>query len=218
MIHDTLNICEESEQVDGDSSLPMVAQDDDRKNMKEIALHLLDLAENSISAHANAVRIDVREDFRVNQLTASVEDNGDGMTEEVVRQVVDPFYTSRTERKVGLGIPLFKASAEACHGAMKISSRPGSGTKVEATFQHSHIDRMPLGDLPSTVLALVLTHPEVHWVFQYTFNPPYKGSVRTFEFDDRPVKDVLQDVPLTHPDVITFIRSSLEEGIAQARK
>jgi hypothetical protein len=186
--------------------------------MKEIALHLLDLAENSISAHAKNVRIDVREDFRVNQLVTVVEDDGDGMTEEVVKQVVDPFYTSRTERNVGLGIPLFKASAEACYGAMKISSRPGAGTKIEANFQHSHIDRMPLGDLSSTFLTLVLTHPEVHWLFKYEFNPPYKGSMRTFEFDDQPVKDVLQDVPLTHPDVITFIRSSLEEGIAQTRK
>ena len=186
--------------------------------MKEIALHLLDLAENSISANAKAIRIDVFEDFRANRLSASVEDDGDGMTEDVVKQVTDPFYTSRTERKVGLGIPLLKASAEACHGAMTISSRPGAGTKVEANFQHSHIDRMPLGDLPSTFLALVLTHPEVHWIFKYAFNPPYKSSAHTFEFDDQPVKDALQDVPLTHPDVIAFIRSSLEEGIAQARK
>ena len=186
--------------------------------MKDIALHLLDLAENSISAHAKTVRIGVSEDFRANLLTASVEDDGDGMTDEVAKQVVDPFYTSRTERKVGLGIPLFKASAEACHGAMKISSRPGSGTKVEANFQHSHIDRMPLGDLPATFLMLVLTHPEVHWVFKYAFTPPYKGAARTFEFDDQPVKDALQDVPLTHPDVIAFIRSSLEDGIAQTRK
>ena len=186
--------------------------------MKEIALHLLDLAENSVSAHAKNVCIDVCEDFRVNQLSPVVQDDGDGMTEEVVKQVVDPFYTSRTERRVGLGIPLFKASAEACHGAMKISSAPGAGTKVEANFQHSHIDRMPLGDLPSTFLTLVLTHPEVHWVFKYAFTPPYKGSTRIYEFDDQPVKETLQDVPLTHPDVITFIRSSLEEGIAQTRK
>ncbi len=186
--------------------------------MKEIALHLLDLAENSVSANAKNVCIDVCEDFRVNQLVTMVEDDGDGMTEEVVKQVVDPFYTSRTERKVGLGIPLLKESAEACQGTMKISSRPGGGTKIEANFQHSHIDRMPLGDLPSTFLTLLLTHPEVHWIFKYSFNPPYKGSVRVFEFDDQPVKETLDGFPLTHPDVITFIRSSLEEGIAQTRK
>jgi len=186
--------------------------------MKEIALHLLDLAENSVSAHAQTVRIDVREDFRTNQLIASVEDDGDGMNDEMVQQVADPFTTSRTERKVGLGIPLLKASAEACQGGMKIISKPGAGTKVEATFQHSHIDRMPLGDLASTFLMLTLAHPEVHWVFRYAFNPPYKGSTRLFEFDDQPIKETLDGLSMTHPDVISYLRSSLEDGIAEARK
>ena len=186
--------------------------------MKEIALHLLDLAENSVSAHAQTVRIDVREDFRTNQLITSVEDDGDGMTDEMVKQVVDPFTTSRTERKVGLGIPLLKESAEACMGGMKITSAPGAGTKVEATFQHSHIDRMPLGDLPSTFLTLTLAHPEIHWIFTYAFTPPYKGSVRSYEFDDQPIKETLDGLPMTHPDVIAYLRSSLEEGIAETRK
>lgn len=185
--------------------------------MKEIALHLLDLAENSVSAKAKTIRIHVFEDFRADRLFASVEDDGDGMTEDVVGQVTDPFFTSRTERKVGLGIPLLKASAEACQGGMRISSRPGYGTKVEANFQHSHIDRMPLGDLPSTFLMLLLAHPEIHWIFTYEFNLPYKKSARKFEFDDQPVKETLDGFPLTHPDVIAFIRSSLEEGIAGTR-
>jgi len=186
--------------------------------MKEIALHLLDLAENSVSAHAQTVHIDVREDFRTNQLITSVEDDGDGMTDEMVKQVVDPFTTSRTERKVGLGIPLLKESAEACQGGLKITSAPGAGTKVEAIFQHSHIDRMPLGDLPSTFLTLTLAHPEIHWVFTYTFNPPYKGSIRSYEFDDQPIKETLGELPMTHPEVISYLRCSLEDGIAEARK
>jgi len=186
--------------------------------MKEIALHLLDLAENSVSAHANTVHIDVCEDFRTNQLITSVEDDGDGMNEEMVKQVVDPFTTSRTERKVGLGIPLLKESAETCMGGMKITSALGAGTKVEATFQHSHIDRMPLGDLPSTFLTLTLAHPEIHWVFKYTFNPPYKGSMRSYEFDDQPIKETLDGLPMTHPDVISYLRSSLEDGIAETRR
>ncbi len=186
--------------------------------MKEISLHLLDLAENSVSAHANTVHIEVREDFRTNRLITSVEDDGDGMTEEMTKQVVDPFFTSRTTRKVGLGIPLLKESAEACQGGMRITSKVGAGTKVEATFQHSHIDRMPLGDLTSTILTLTLAHPEIHWVFTYEFNPPYKGQSRRFEFDDQPIKETLDGIPLTQPEVITYLRSSLEEGIAEARK
>jgi hypothetical protein len=186
--------------------------------MKEIALHLLDLAENSVSAHAKTVHIDVREDFRTNQLIASVEDDGDGMTDEMVKQVVDPFTTSRTERKVGLGIPLLKESAEACQGGMKITFAPGAGTKVQATFQHSHIDRMPLGDLSSTVLSLTLAHPEVHWIFTYSFNPPYKGLTRVYCFDDQSIKETLGELPVTHPAVISFLRTSLEEGLAEARQ
>lgn len=186
--------------------------------MREIALHLVDLAENSISADARTVHITIREDFRTNKLTTTVEDDGKGMDEETLKQVTDPFYTSRTTRKVGLGIPLFKASAEACGGTMKISSKPGTGTRIEATFQHSHIDRMPLGDLPATFTSLTLTHPEVHWVFTYAFNPPYKDQPRIFEFDDEQLKQTVDGLPLTHPAVISYVRSTLETGIADTKK
>lgn len=186
--------------------------------MKEIALHLLDLAENSVSARATCVRIDVHEDFRTDRLKASVEDNGAGMFEEVVAKVTDPFFTSRTTRKVGLGIPLLKNSAEACNGGLRIHSRPGAGTRVEADFQHSHIDRIPLGDLAATFLSLTLGHPDIHWVFTYTYTPPFKGEPRVFTFDTQPIKDTLDGFPLTHPDVIAYVRTTLEEGIAEARR
>ncbi len=186
--------------------------------MKEIALHLLDLAENSISADARTVRVSVTEDFRTDRLSVCVEDDGRGMSEETVKQVIDPFYTSRTTRKVGLGIPLLKEQAETCNGKMNVTSKPGAGTKIEASFQHSHIDRMPLGDLAVTFLALEVAHPDVHWVFTYTYQPPFRGSPRIFEFDDQPVKETLAGFPLTHPNVITYLRSSLEEGFAEARK
>lgn len=186
--------------------------------MKEIALHLLDLAENSVSAHATCVRIDVVEDFRADRLTVSIEDNGAGMFEEVVARVTDPFFTSRTTRKVGLGIPLLKSSAEACNGRLHIQSKPGVGTRVEAEFQHSHIDRLPLGDLPATFLSLTLGHPDVHWIFNYTYIPPFKGEPRVFTFDDQPIKKTLDGFPLTHPDVIAYVRTTLQEGIAEARR
>ena len=95
----------------------------------------------------------------------SVEDNGKGMDAEMVARVTDPFVTSRTTRKVGLGIPLLKAAAEACEGGLTIQSEPGKGTWCEVEFQRSHIDRMPLGDLAATMLTLVVGSPEVHWIF-----------------------------------------------------
>lgn len=184
--------------------------------MREIALHLLDLAENSVSAGARTVEITICEDQRVDRLSASIADDGRGMDAETVKKVTDPFYTSRTTRKVGLGIPLLKGAAEECNGGLNITSQPGAGTHIEVNFQLSHIDRMPLGNLASTFLTLTVAHPDTHWIFRYTA----RGSTKedTFEFDDRPVKETLDGLPLTHPDVLTYLRQSLEEGLRETRQ
>lgn len=184
--------------------------------MREIALHLLDLAENSVSAGARTVEITVCEDLRADRLSASITDDGRGMDAETLKKVTDPFYTSRTTRKVGLGIPLLKGAAEECNGGLSINSKPGAGTRLDVFFQHSHIDRMPLGNLSSTFLGLVIGHPDTHWVFRYTA----RGNVNEnmFEFDDQPIKETLAGLPLTHPAVLAFVRENLEEGLTEARK
>lgn len=181
--------------------------------MREIALHLLDIAENSVAAGARQVTIQVSEDLRRDRLAASVVDDGCGMDAETVQRVVDPFVTSRTTRKVGLGIPLLKEAAEACQGWLKIKSTPGKGTRLEVEFQRSHIDRMPLGDLASTVLTLVVAYPQVHWEFRYQVFPPGGHPAKTFEFDDQPIKDELDGVSLCEPDILAFLRGILEEGV-----
>lgn len=183
--------------------------------MKEIALHLLDLAENSTAAGAEHIAIQVREDLVADRLTASVQDDGCGMDPDTVRRVVDPFFTSRTTRKVGLGIPLLKEAAEAANGSLEVRSTLGAGTQVEVDFQHSHIDRMPLGNLSTTFFELVSLHPDVHWTFTYTRRSPQ--AEENFEFDDREIKAILGDLPLTHPDVIAYLRQTFETGLAQAR-
>ncbi len=192
--------------------------------MREITLHLLDLAENSVSAGARTVQIAVCEDLVADRLTASIEDDGRGMDAETVKKVTDPFYTSRTTRKVGLGIPLFKGAAEECNGGLTISSKLGEGTRVEVSFQHSHIDRMPLGNLSATFLGLLVGHPEIHWIFRYTVRSPRaisgarNGTEEKFEFDDQPVKETLEGLPLTHPEVLSFVRGMIEEGIAETKR
>ena len=128
--------------------------------MRELALHLLDIAQNSVSAHARNITISVEEDSRADRLRCSVIDDGVGMDAETVQLVTDPFVTSRVTRNVGLGIPLLKAAAEACEGGMWIHSTPGIGTRIDVEFQHSHIDRMPLGDLAETFLTLVVGCPD----------------------------------------------------------
>lgn len=175
--------------------------------MKELALHLLDIAENSVAAHAKNITITIVFNTITDRLQMSVEDDGIGMDAERVKRIIDPFVTSRTTRKVGLGIPLFKAAAEACNGTFDIHSTPGQGTTVTASFQNSHIDRMPLGNLKSTLISLLIGYPDVHWVLKYGFN----GNV--FEFDDAPIKKELEGVSLTDPAVLGFLNEYISSGI-----
>jgi anti-sigma regulatory factor (Ser/Thr protein kinase) len=179
--------------------------------LRELSLHLLDIAENSISAGASRIVISVREDLVVDELWLEVSDNGKGMSPEMVEKVLDPFVTSRTTRKVGLGIPLLKQAAEACNGFLTLESEPGKGTKLTAKFQHSHIDRMPLGNLEDTIITLILTTPAVNWVFRYQYND------QVFEFDDMEFKEALGNLPLSDFRVIKFLSNTITEGVREAR-
>ncbi|MBI3150723.1 MAG: ATP-binding protein [Chloroflexi bacterium] len=180
--------------------------------MREIALHLMDIAENSAAAEGRNICIEVHEDLQSDLLTASVTDDGRGMDAETAQRVLDPFYTTRTTRKVGLGIPLLKLAAEMSGGGLSLVTEAGKGARVEARFRHSHIDRMPLGDLASTFLALLVSHPKIHWVFIYK-GIDKNGNVDNFEFDDTELKNELGDMPITEPEILMFVRGLIEEGI-----
>lgn len=180
--------------------------------MRELALHILDIAENSISAQADKIHISIYENINDDQLRIKIEDNGKGMDNETLEKISDPFMTSRTTRKVGLGIPFLKAAAEACQGTFNIQSTLGLGTTVEAEFKHSHIDRMPLGDVSSTLQTLVIGTPHVNWVFEYHVDQ------NSFVFDDQPIKETLDGVPLSEPAVMKFIREMIDEGIQDVRQ
>jgi len=180
--------------------------------MREIALHLLDIAENSAAADSRNISIEVHEDLYKDLLLASVTDDGRGMDAETVRNVQDPFYTTRTTRKVGLGIPLLKEAAEQAQGSFCLQSEPGKGTKVEAVFHYSSIDRMPLGDLSSTFLTALIFHPAIHWIFVYRVTDQACTS-QEFVFDDAEIKSELGDLSLTEPEILTFVRGMIEEGI-----
>lgn len=179
--------------------------------MRELALHILDIAENSVNAKADRIRISVNENTPTDKLSISVSDNGKGMDEEMVKNVVDPFVTSRTTRKVGLGIPFLKAAAEACNGGLTINSTLNKGTRISCTFQRSHLDRMPLGDIVNTITMLVIGYPDIHWIFRYEFNDVM------FEFDDEFFKSELGGLPLSEPPFISFLRDHIQEGIAAVK-
>ena len=175
--------------------------------MRELALHLLDIAENSVAAGAKTIHIEVVEDSKTDRLWMKISDDGKGMSEEMVKQVIDPFVTSRTTRKVGLGLPLLKEAAELCDGSLIISSKLGEGTEVTVDFQRSHIDRMPLGDLATTFMNLLIANPTVHFIFTYRVNED------SFYLDDSSIKSELQGVSLTEPVILTFLRNLFESGI-----
>lgn len=183
--------------------------------MREIALHLLDIAENSVAAESKSISVHVQEDLFHDRLMASVVDDGRGMDAETVEKVQDPFYTTRTTRTVGLGIPLLKLAAEQADGSFTLQSKPGKGAWVEAEFRHSHIDRMPLGDLSATFLTLLIAHPQIDWIFLYRVTEKNKQS-REFLFDSAELKKELRDISLTEPEVLTFLRGMFEEGIQDA--
>ncbi|MGC8879739.1 MAG: ATP-binding protein [Anaerolineae bacterium] len=180
--------------------------------MREIALHVLDIVENSVAAGATRVDITVCESSSDDTLTIVVQDNGKGMDQDLLDHVSDPFVTTRTTRKVGLGIPLLKAAAEACNGYLRIDSTPGKGTRLEVQFQRSHIDRMPLGDLAGTVLTLLIAFPQVRWVFRYVVDG------HEFCFDSEPIVKELDGVPLTEPAILSFVKHLLHEGIARVQR
>ncbi len=174
--------------------------------MPEISLNVLDVAENSIRAEAKLVQILVTVDPDRDQLTIQIIDDGKGMTEEQVAKVTDPFFTTRTTRKVGLGIPFFKLAAEAAGGSFQIKSVPGDGTEVTAVFGLSNIDRMPLGDISSTIHTLIVYNPQTDFYYRYSY-----GS-SAFELDTRQIKEILGGVPLDTPEVSAYIKEYLEEN------
>jgi len=176
---------------------------------REISLHILDIAENSIQAGAKNVSIKIIENHTDDRLQIFIIDDGKGMDETTACQVINPFVTSRTTRKVGLGLPFFKTAAEACNGFLKIYSALNKGTKVHVEFQLSHIDRMPLGDIKTTFINLLIGYPQSHWVFHY------QNDDRQFYFDDHIIKKELADIPLTEPSVLKYLQEYFETGLKE---
>ena len=169
-------------------------------------MNVLDVAENSTRAKASLVQIAVEADTVRDRLTITIADDGCGMTPEQVAQVTDPFYTSRTTRKVGLGVPFFKYAAESTGGSFTIDSKVGTGTTVTAVFTLSHIDRMPLGDITSTIHTLVVYHPETEFLYRYRYND------RSFELDTRQFREILGGVPFDTPEISEYIKDYLSEN------
>lgn len=174
--------------------------------MKELSLNILDVAGNSLAAGASEISIEVDYQPAQNRLTIAITDNGCGMDEKLVKKVTDPFYTTKTTRKVGLGLPFFKQAAELAGGGLDIDSEPGKGTSVKAVFLMDHIDRMPMGDLAGTV-AVLLAAKEVRYVFRY------RVGEKEFAFDTNEAGAILGEVSISNAEVIAFLKDYISQGI-----
>ncbi len=174
--------------------------------MRELSLNILDIAQNSIVAGASLTEILVKEDTVRKEMLIGIYDNGKGMTEEQVEKVQDPFYTTRTTRKVGMGIPLFKMAAEQTGGSFKITSQVGVGTRVEALFKTDSIDFTPLGDMEATISTIVSMNEDKDFIYIRSVDG------REFKFSSAEIKQILDGVPLSEPSVIMWIESYIKEN------
>lgn len=175
--------------------------------MKDLAQHILDILQNSVRAAASRIILRIDEIPATNKYIVAISDNGKGMDAEMVQLVTDPFFTTRTTRKVGLGLPLLKQNAERTGGQLAITSTPGEGTRIEATFGYNHIDRLPTGDIAGTLALTVSSYADID--FEYTHCTP-EG---TFVFDTVEIKETLEGLPIYHPQVIAFMKDLIRDNL-----
>ncbi|MBN1424391.1 ATP-binding protein [Candidatus Fermentibacteria bacterium] len=173
--------------------------------MKELALHILDIAENSLRAGASRIDIEIVEDPAEDTVRVAITDDGRGMDEETLKKALDPFFTTKDVRKVGMGLSLLRQAARRTGGDLRVQSRPGEGTAVTAEFVRSHIDRQPLGDMASTITAVLLQNPAIELRYHHAI------GADGFTFDTSQVRSVLDGVPLSDPEVLQFIGNLIRE-------
>lgn len=177
--------------------------------MQELSMHVLDIAENSVRAEAGVIRITLVEDTGSDTLTLEIDDNGSGMDEETLGRTLDPFFTTKTVRKIGLGLPLLAHAAHLAGGDFSIESQRGRGTKVLAHFRLGHIDRQPVGNMAETMITLIAGHPSVDFLYRHEKNG------RVFVLDTREIKEELEDIPINHAEVLEFVRRTIIEGLRE---
>ena len=177
--------------------------------MLELSMNILDIVENSTRAGATLVRIAITEDREHDLLRIEIADNGEGMEPDVLKKVLDPFYTSKTVRRVGLGLPMLSQAAKLTGGGCTIESKKGKGTTVTADFGYRHIDRQPLGDMATTMTTMIAGTPGVDFVYTHA------SGGEGYTLDTREVKSELEDVPIDHPAVLQFLKENIRDGLKE---
>ncbi|GMT47791.1 MAG: histidine kinase [bacterium] len=179
--------------------------------MQDISMHILDIALNSIDAGANRIVISIEEDTRGDILRLTIKDNGIGMDKETLKRLTDPFFTTKG-KKTGLGISLLAQAARETGGNITVHSEPGNGTTLQATFSLNHIDRKPLGDLTSTIVALIAGNPDINLIFKYRIDN------NEYILNTAEIKRQLGEVPINCPGALSVLRKDISEGIKNLGK
>ena len=179
--------------------------------MRELSLHIMDIVENGLSAGAKLIQISVTEEKKENWLRIMVKDNGRGIPADLMEKVLNPFYTTRTTRRVGLGLSLFREAAKRCEGEFKLTSKEGEGTEVLAAFRLDHIDRAPLGDMAGTLTSLIMGSPDVDFVYTHDVDG------KMFRLDTRDVKRELEGLRINHPKVVSYLGAFIRESLADLK-
>jgi len=175
--------------------------------MLDLSLHILDIAENSTRAGAKTIFITITEDATADRLAIEIIDDGAGMSEAARLRSLDPFYTTKKVRRVGLGLPMLAQAVERTGGCFSLASEEGRGTRVAVEFVRSHIDRQPLGDVAGVLIILIAGNDGMDFVYSHL------RDGQLFTLDTRNIRSAIEDVPISHPDVLQFIRKHLKEGL-----
>lgn len=170
-------------------------------------MHILDITMNSIKADAKLVEIYIEDSIKNNWLKISIKDDGRGMSQDVINKVTNPFYTTRTTRKVGLGIPMMKESCERCNGYLKIESNIGIGTTVFCCFERDNIDRAPLGNMGETIMTIINSGYNFELIYTH------KTDIEEFIFSTREVKEMLEGMDINNISVLLWIKEYINENV-----
>jgi len=177
--------------------------------MAELCYHIIDIVQNSTAANASHIEVLVEDSESKDHIILEIKDNGRGMNATTLENVQNPFYTTKSDKKVGLGIPLLKQAAQHCDGEFLMESQPGIGTRVFAQFKKNHIDTPPLGDINDTIFTTIVGTENIDITFSYITD---KGD---FHISTHEIKEqVGDDVPLTYPEIMAFLRQYIQENIA----
>jgi hypothetical protein len=179
--------------------------------MKDLSLHVMDLLQNSTVVDSKLITLDIKDSIKENIFKFTITDDGRGMSKELLSRVTDPYSTTRTTRKVGLGLPLIKMNSENCGGGFNIESQLGKGTKLCFWFEHNHLDRPPMGDLAGVFVLTLAQNEEIRFILNY------QTDIDTFVFDTLEVKEALDGMSLNNMDIIKMLREMIEENLKEIK-